>query len=229
MCARVVVMTGRLCHGPAGQRSRSPRFAVSSALAPDAKHPGILLPAYACACTGSCAHWRPPLGPKHSGRPGAEKFNLAGPEVDLVPLEADYSGRCCCASAPTPAECTCVGGGGGGGGAGAALGTPGTGDYQAPLFECTSGCSCPAACGNRSSQRGVGVPVEVFEAPGRGFGLRAAADIRKGQYCCSYNGEIVTMAEARRRLQACDATKQSNYLLVLREHIGTRILRTHSQ
>ena len=31
------------------------------------------------------------------------------------------------------------------------------------------------------------------------------------------------------RLATCDRTKTSNYLLVLREHVGQRVLRTHSK
>ena len=165
---------------------------------------------------------------------------VGGPGVDLELLRGNYDG--CwgvCGDSCSPATCPCHGGGGlapggersgdggptnpSGGPPARRSGTP----CSAPRFECNSACGCTAAdCQNRATQLGLGAEVEVFMTLRCGWGLRARAAIKAGEYCCCYNGEVVTMAEARRRLSRCDADHGSNYLLVVREH-GSRVVKTH--
>ena len=64
--------------------------------------------------------------------------------------------------------------------------------------------------------------------PDAGWGLMARQAIAAGAFVVCYNGEVLSAAEARRRLsQNAAIPGHSNYLLVLREHTGDRVYRTH--
>ena len=61
-----------------------------------------------------------------------------------------------------------------------------------------------------------------------GWGLVTRQAIGAGAFVVCYNGEVLSMAEARRRLRHnASVPGHSNYLLVLREHAGDRVYRTH--
>ncbi|KAH8802100.1 hypothetical protein F5882DRAFT_425459 [Hyaloscypha sp. PMI_1271] len=68
------------------------------------------------------------------------------------------------------------------------------------IYECSDLCACSEDCPNRVVGRGRKFNIEVFKTKdGRGFGVRAKEDIRKGQFIDKYVGEIITAEEANRR------------------------------
>lgn len=64
---------------------------------------------------------------------------------------------------------------------------------------CNYLCSSKASCSCQIE--GLRFGLEIFEANGRGLGLRTAAgvSIKKGDIICNYEGEIVSALEAKRR------------------------------
>ncbi|PJF19747.1 Histone-lysine N-methyltransferase SUV39H2 [Paramicrosporidium saccamoebae] len=70
-----------------------------------------------------------------------------------------------------------------------------------PIYECNSKCSCPLSCPNRVVQRGRTVPLVIARyGPIKGWGVKAAAEIPKGTFIDVYLGELITTAEATRRI-----------------------------
>ncbi|KAN0117193.1 SET domain containing protein [Hyaloscypha variabilis] len=68
------------------------------------------------------------------------------------------------------------------------------------IYECSDLCGCSMDCPNRVVGRGRKFNIEIFKTKdGRGFGVRAREDIRKGQFIDRYVGEIITPEEANRR------------------------------
>ena len=97
-----------------------------------------------------------------------------------------------------------------------------------PNFECNSNCCCPTTCINRLSQQGITTRLEVFQTNNRGLGVRTLEPISKHHFIAEYSGEIISYEEAKRRIATKRNTSESNYLLVLKEHIsGGSVLRTH--
>lgn len=45
---------------------------------------------------------------------------------------------------------------------------------------------------NRVVSEGIRYPLEVFKAPGKGFGVCCSVDIAAGSVICAYLGEITT-------------------------------------
>eukprot|EP00051_Salpingoeca_urceolata_P011295 m.139786 g.139786 ORF g.139786 m.139786 type:complete len:217 (+) comp17068_c1_seq2:46-696(+) len=75
---------------------------------------------------------------------------------------------------------------------------------------------------NRVVQKGLAFDLEVFDTGGsKGWAVRCKTAIPSGAFVCCYEGEIVSVAEARKRLAALTSA-DSNYLLVLQEHSGRR-------
>jgi histone-lysine N-methyltransferase SETMAR len=70
------------------------------------------------------------------------------------------------------------------------------------------------------------VPLSLRHDALRGWGVVADAAVPCGAFVCTYAGELVSLDEARRRLAAQDARGDANYILVLREHAGGRVLTT---
>lgn len=56
---------------------------------------------------------------------------------------------------------------------------------------------------------------------GKGYGLFALSDIRKGSFLCTYSGQILSTAEARQRWTRQAETGEDNYILVLKETISS--------
>ena len=71
-------------------------------------------------------------------------------------------------------------------------------------------CSCQPRCGNRASQAGVTLPLEVFHTgTAAGFGLRCRTALPAGTLLCVYAGDVVparvgraARAQARTQAQA---------------------------
>ncbi|KAK5785854.1 histone-lysine N-methyltransferase SUVR3 [Gossypium arboreum] len=89
--------------------------------------------------------------------------------------------------------------------------------------ECGPSCGCRLECGNRLSQRGIQVQLNIVKDVRKGWGLYAAQWIQHGQFICEYSGELLTTKEARRRQQIYDKLASDDHfssaLLVVREHL----------
>ncbi|KAI9677262.1 MAG: hypothetical protein M1829_002604 [Trizodia sp. TS-e1964] len=86
-------------------------------------------------------------------------------------------------------------------------------DTRYAIFECNSKCNCGSNCKNKVVQWGRQVPLEIFKTTNRGWGLRALADLRKGEFVDVYKGEIIPLEEADKR--AKQATGKDIYLYSL--------------
>lgn len=87
-----------------------------------------------------------------------------------------------------------------------------------PIYECHEGCKCSRDCPNRVVERGRQVPLQIFRTDegARGWGVRAMADIKRGQFVDKYLGEIITSAEANKRRNASSmAQRKDVYLFAL--------------
>ncbi|KAA3456876.1 histone-lysine N-methyltransferase, H3 lysine-9 specific SUVH5-like isoform X1 [Gossypium australe] len=80
-------------------------------------------------------------------------------------------------------------------------------DYEERLFEakpliveCGPSCKCFTSCLNRVSQRGIRLPLEVFKAKAKGWGVRSRSFIRRGCFICEYTGEILRDKEGEQRI-----------------------------
>ena len=101
--------------------------------------------------------------------------------------------------------------------------------HHTPVIECADCCRCPQTCSNRVVSRGLCVTLTIFMTrDGRGWGVRAAQSLQRGQFVCEYAGEILSSAEskARRRAaaQARDGSSSSSggnyYIMSVVEHVG---------
>ncbi|XP_030370001.1 probable histone-lysine N-methyltransferase set-23 [Scaptodrosophila lebanonensis] len=88
------------------------------------------------------------------------------------------------------------------------------------IIECSDLCGCSAEhCLNRCVQIGPRKQLEIFNSPlYRSLGLRTMIDIPAGAFVCEYAGELLTLAEARRRLKLNDREEVMNYILCLNEY-----------
>ncbi|KAH8347096.1 hypothetical protein KR059_005169 [Drosophila kikkawai] len=93
-------------------------------------------------------------------------------------------------------------------------------DSPKPVIECNPLCECSRnSCSNRLVQYGPRRNLEVFDSPIYGSkGLRSTVNIPCGAFICEYAGELLTKAEAKRRLEANEALGLMNYVLVLNEY-----------
>lgn len=73
------------------------------------------------------------------------------------------------------------------------------------IYECNKRCKCDQRCMNRVVQHGPTVPFVVFKTTDRGWGLRALAPLRMGQFVCEYVGEVVDSATADSRGKKYDS------------------------
>jgi hypothetical protein len=76
-------------------------------------------------------------------------------------------------------------------------------DWPKVIRECNANCNCsanPELCPNRVSQQGIRVArMQVIKTKYKGWGVRAIANIKQGEFIGNYYGEIVTEEEAERR------------------------------
>jgi len=79
---------------------------------------------------------------------------------------------------------------------------------KAKREECGYNCACseaPDKCKNREVQGGLLKRLSlVHYGPGKGWGVRAATDISKGDFVIEYVGEVISAAENERRERACE-------------------------
>ena len=60
-------------------------------------------------------------------------------------------------------------------------------------------------------QSSLTISLQVHRSEGRGWGLKSSDAIKKGDFVVEYVGEMITMAEYRRRMAANQAEKEENY------------------
>lgn len=72
----------------------------------------------------------------------------------------------------------------------------------AMIFECNDVCGCnKLVCKNRVVQNGQKVALQVVECKGaKGWGVTAVGNVVRGTFVAEYTGEILTDAEADRRV-----------------------------
>ncbi|XP_038141139.1 histone-lysine N-methyltransferase SETMAR [Cyprinodon tularosa] len=92
--------------------------------------------------------------------------------------------------------------------------------YSSPVFECNALCTCGDSCSNRVVQRGLQLRLEVFHTESKGCGVRTLEEIPRGTFVCEYAGEVIGLAEAKRR-QLNQRADENNYIIAVREHAGT--------
>lgn len=98
-----------------------------------------------------------------------------------------------------------------------------------PVFECNSNCSCSKACHNRVTQNQPLLTLQRFQAApkGKGYGVRASHDVSQGTFIGEYVGEIISRAEAKRRLDKL-SPDDSCYVVTYREHMSNGTILTTS-
>lgn len=74
-----------------------------------------------------------------------------------------------------------------------------------PIYECNTKCSCPSDCSNRIVQLGRKIPLCIFRAEGRGWGVKTTEPIKPNTFVTEYVGEVITNEEAEKRGKKCDA------------------------
>ena len=89
----------------------------------------------------------------------------------------------------------------------------------------TTVVAAPNASGGGAAEREA-VELEVVDLGPKGCGLVPLRDLAAGEPVADYLGEIVSTEEAEVRQKRCDEAGGMNYLLVLREHVGERCVRT---
>lgn len=145
--------------------------------------------------------------------------NIPGPGIDVADFEAEYVVGCSCIVECY--NCSCI---------------RGSTNYlngrivdeklAGPVFECNPRCKCGSNCGNRLVQNGPLNCLIVKEVAGKGLGLYTTRLIEKGQFICEYAGEVIGLQEARRRIEANKRHNMMNYVLVVMEHVGDRVIVT---
>ncbi|KAJ8980552.1 hypothetical protein NQ317_001059 [Molorchus minor] len=80
------------------------------------------------------------------------------------------------------------------------------------LTECNPDV-CPAGkrCRNQSFDKREYPPLLPYKTQGRGWGLKALAPIKKGQFVIEYVGELIDSEEYQRRIQKMHEQKEENY------------------
>jgi [histone H3]-lysine9 N-trimethyltransferase SUV39H len=73
--------------------------------------------------------------------------------------------------------------------------------FYEEIIECNDLCSCGPNCLNRVSQQRNNVPLCLFKTETRGWGIKAATNIKKGTFILEYVGEILGHHEAGKREQ----------------------------
>lgn len=148
--------------------------------------------------------------------------NVQGPGCEVDPAEVTLPGCTCVSHSCVLESCSCLQT------RGQAYTLQGTLLAQnskdptctLPVYECNTLCPCGDSCSNRVVQTGVTHKLEVFWTTNRGWGVRTLEPIQCGAFVCEYAGEVVGFEEARHR-QLAQGSKDSNYIIAVREHAGT--------
>lgn len=145
--------------------------------------------------------------------------NIPGPGIDVMDFESEYSVGCSCMVECYDCSCT--------------RGAPNYSDGRivdeklvGPVFECNARCQCRSNCGNKLVQNGPLNCLTIREIADKGFGLFTTNIIKKGQFICEYAGEVISLLEARHRIEINKKHNAMNYVLVVREYIGDRAIVT---
>ncbi|NWI59335.1 SETMR methyltransferase, partial [Calyptomena viridis] len=150
--------------------------------------------------------------------------SVAGADGEIDPTEITFPGCSCGSGSCAAPECSCLSRGDNYSGQ-CLRGTEQHG-FSRPVFECNALCRCSESCQNRLVQRGLQLRLQVFRTRGKGWGVRTLEFIPRGRFVCEYAGEVLGVAEARRRIQA-QSPEDSNYILAVREHLHDgRVLET---
>ncbi|KAI8916412.1 hypothetical protein EDD86DRAFT_198465 [Gorgonomyces haynaldii] len=81
-------------------------------------------------------------------------------------------------------------------------------------IECGDNCPLGSKCTNNRFRKGLMLPnLKVTEYPGRGFGLAAPMNIRKGQLIIEYCGEVITNEECMYRMETIYKGTRNHYFL----------------
>jgi [histone H3]-lysine36 N-trimethyltransferase len=67
-------------------------------------------------------------------------------------------------------------------------------------MECVGDCGCGSGCQNQRFQQRQYAKVSVIKTEKKGFGLRADADLRTGDFIYEYIGEVINEPQFRRRM-----------------------------
>ncbi|XP_075687997.1 histone-lysine N-methyltransferase SETMAR [Rhinoderma darwinii] len=144
---------------------------------------------------------------------------VAGPGAELDPSEVTIQGCECPEPRCPPGGCACL---------------PHGDNYhhrrlrgsQKPVLECNVLCRCGESCANRETQHGLQFQLQVYQVPGKGWGLRTQEIIPSGRFVCEYAGEVLGAEEARRRIRS-QHPHANNYIIAVREHLHSgRVLET---
>lgn len=87
-----------------------------------------------------------------------------------------------------------------------------------PIYECHDACRCDKeTCPNRVVEKGRQVPLQIFRTEdGRGWGVNALRELKRGQFVDRYFGEVITLEEAnKRRNNSSMAQRKDVYLFAL--------------
>ncbi|KAL3982057.1 SET domain family protein [Acanthocheilonema viteae] len=141
-----------------------------------------------------------------------------GPGGNSLSFETAYEGCCCTGPCTASTGCTCL------------LynqdifknqNSIKNVDNSLPILECFAECSCsffPDNCKNRCVQLGSSLPLEVFDAGEKGYGLQCKELIKKGRFVIEYIGEVIGPDEVKKR------QSDTNYVLTIKE-----IFRDHTE
>ncbi|XP_041080135.1 histone-lysine N-methyltransferase SETMAR [Polyodon spathula] len=154
--------------------------------------------------------------------------HVSGPGADQDPSEITYLGCDCVSTSCRPDSCSCLQHHGESYDENLSLRDceGKETDFSRPVFECNVMCKCSEACKNRVVQRGLGYRLQMFKGGPKGWGLHTLEFIPKGRFVCQYAGEVIGLAEARRRLQS-QKPGDMNYLIAVKEHIdGGKMIET---
>nr|XP_018902962.1 PREDICTED: histone-lysine N-methyltransferase SETMAR-like isoform X2 [Bemisia tabaci] len=95
------------------------------------------------------------------------------------------------------------------------------------IFECNQMCSCSNfPCINRLVQFGPRKSLYLKSCPQKGLCLFTSLPILKGEFICEYAGEIISRAEAKRRLDLDSRSSKMNYIFFLRENFTNEVVET---
>ncbi|KAH8359440.1 hypothetical protein KR093_006571, partial [Drosophila rubida] len=88
------------------------------------------------------------------------------------------------------------------------------------VTECNDLCKCLLQqCSNRLVQLGPRKNLDIFNSPRyKSMALRTLVDIPSGAFICEYAGELLTLKEAKRRLEIIDNCNKMNFILCLHEY-----------
>jgi hypothetical protein len=86
---------------------------------------------------------------------------------------------------------------------------------RAMLIECSELCQCGPLCKNRRFQRKQYAKVEPFATEHKGTGLRTLQALEAGAFIIEYTGEVISLSQCLKRMQAASVSEQNFYYILL--------------